>query len=248
MGPIYTHPEQVRDAEKNRLANCKRGLPSVQKVGPGGRVALVGYGPSLRDTWEGLVGFGAIWTVSKAHDFVAERGVELTHHTDTDFREHKAAYNKRWQEKAQYMLATQIHPSYLDRVIGLRVSLFHIDLPFGGMFPPGYLRLPGAFDAGLMAARLAFALGYREQEWFGFDACFRGDTSHAGSHEGVKQEPLDVEIAGKPYRMSTLFLQQAVWAEKMLCKHPQLRVKIHGDGALRPFLLERGKHRPGQVC
>jgi len=245
MGPVYLDGgSQI--VEGQRRVNCAREFPSVVKPASGfrGRVAIVGYGPSLVDTWEGIAtgGFDAVWTTSKAHDFLRERGVVPTHHTDTEYREHKAKFNKRFGPETQYLIGTQVHPSYLDALVGQRVSLFHVDLEDGRFYDPRYLKLPAAFDAGLTAARLAFAFGYREQEWFGMDASARSKKSaHAGPHEGLVPEYIDIIVAGVPRITSTLLIRQAFWAEKVLCKHPHMKVKIHGDGMLRPFLQERAK-------
>lgn len=247
MGEPYVEKEAVAQLQAQRDANCSRGLPSVKKEGiRNQRVAIVGYGPSLSDTWERLlrVNYDAIWTVSKAHDYLIERaGIIPTHHTDTDYREHKVAYNKRWHPDVLYFMATQVHPSYLDALAGQNVSLFHVVQPHGGTFDLRYFKSPVAFDAGLQAARLAYELGYRNQEWFGMDASLRGPQSHAGSHEGLKQEPLEIIVAGQPRLMSPLLIRQALFCERMLHELPKLNVTIHGDGALRPLLQERGRCR-----
>ena len=243
---VRADEEFVGPAQSNRDANCARGLPSVAKDGTrDARVAIVGYGPSLADTWPGIVQrrYDAIWTVSRAHDFLIERGVVPTHHTDTDFRERKARYNSQFRPTVRYVMATHVHPAYLDVLAGHDVRLFHIVIPGGGLYPGKYLKMPVMFDAGLQAARLAYELGYRNQDWYGMDASMRGGAAHAGPHGGDKPEPLTVEIAGRPYPMSTMLVRQALFCEEMLRQTPKMRVTIHGDGALRPFLLDRGKCR-----
>lgn len=248
MGPPYVEAAVVPTIQAQRDANCARGLPSVRKTGlRDKRVAIVGYGPSLADTWESLFWrsgeFDAIWTVSKAHDFLIERAVIPSHHTDTDYRAHKVAYNTRWQSTVCYRLATQVHPSYLDTLAGYNVELFHVVQPHGGTYDSRYFKQEVGFDAGLQAARLAYDLGYRVQDWWGMDASARGAQTHAGSHEGLKLEPVEIEVAGKPRTMNAFLIRQALFAEKMLCKLPHLKATIHGDGALRPLLQERGKCR-----
>jgi hypothetical protein len=246
MGKPYVEKDVVPIVQANRDANCARGLPSVRKDGTRGkRVAIVGYGPSLADTWPLIQSgkFDAVWTVSKAHDFLCDRGVQPTHHTDTDYREHKVWYNSRFQEATQYYLATQVHPSYLDRLRCHYVSLFHVVQPDGGTFDNRYFKQPVMFDAGLQAARLAYELGHRDQEWFGMDASARGAQTHAGPHEGLAPEFMEVLVAGEPRVLTTLLFRQALFAEFMLREIPRMRVKIHGDGALRPLLQERGKCR-----
>ena len=246
MGEPYVEKEVVPIIQAQRDANCARGLPSVRKDGTRDkRAAIVGYGPSLADTWQGLLEreYDAVWTVSKAHDFVIERGFIPTHHVDTDYREHKARYNTLWQPTVRYVLATQVHPTYLNALAGQDVSLFHVVQPNGGTYDPRYFKSPVTFDAGLQAARLAYELGYRTQDWYGMDASARGDQTHAGPHEGVRPGPITLEVAGKLRTMSAFLIRQALFCERMLCKLPHLKVTILGDGALRPMLQERGKCR-----
>jgi uncharacterized Rossmann fold enzyme len=243
-GKPYYETEVQPTVQAQRDQNCARGLPSVAKEGiRDARVAIVGYGPSLADTWERIakLKFDAIWTVSKAHDFLVEREIVPTHHTDSDYREHKASFNSLWRPGVRYMMATQIHPSYLDKLAGFDVRLFHVMNI--GTFDHRYLKQPTQFDAGLQAARLAYELGHREQEWFGMDASMRGGVAHAGPHEGLPPEPCEIIIQGRPVTMSTLLVRQAMHCEMMLRATPKMLVKIHGTGALKPFLLERGKCR-----
>jgi uncharacterized Rossmann fold enzyme len=246
MGAPYVELEIVPTLQAQRDANCARGLPSVRKDGRRDkRVAIVGYGPSLLDTWPALLErkYDAIWTVSKAHDFLVERGIIPSRHVDTDYRDHKVGYNRLWQSTTHYVMATQIHPTYLDALAGQDVSLFHVVQPNGGSYDPRYYKSTVAFDSGLQAARLAYELGYRTQSWHGLDASARGSQTHAGPHEGVRPPPVTLEVAGQLRTMSAFLIRQALFCEKMLCKLPYLRVTILGDGALRPFLQERGKCR-----
>ena len=239
MSKPRVEAEIVPIVQAQRDANCARGLPSIKKDGTRDKtVAIVGYGPSLVDTWAQIAyrKFDAVWTVSKAHDFLIERGVIPTHHTDTDYREHKVGYNRLWQGRTRYVMATQVYPTYLDALAGRDVSLFHVVQPNGGTFDSRYYKSEGSFDAGLQAAQLAYELGYPRQEWFGCDASVRGEQTHAGTHEGLKPEPLEIEIEGEPWMMSTFLVRQAMFCELLLRRRPRLKVKIHGGGALRPPL------------
>lgn len=249
MGEPFVEKEFAPIVQAQRDANCARGFPSVRKEGVrDARVAIVGYGPSLTDTHSLIAKreFDAVWTVSKAHDFLLERGLVPTHHTDTDYREHKARYNQRFDPRVRYLMATQVHPTYLDRLVGKNVALFHNVLPVG-TYDARYFKLPTMFDAALTAARLAFELGYRQQEWFGLDACITPDATHAGPHEGwqiidpagEQLAPVQVEAGGQRWLSNAFLLRQAVFAERMLRTVPRMKVTIHGGGMLRPFLLER---------
>jgi hypothetical protein len=241
--------EQIR--EQRRLS-CSRRLVSVSKdrdrLPDSARVAIVGYGPSLMHTWPDITGLEVVWTVSKAHDFLLDRGVAVTHHTDTDYREHKAGFIKHHARGVKYMIGTAVHPAYLDKLaLADYVRLFHVDTVGSGMMDQRYLRVPPQLDAGMQAARLAFLLGAKEQHWFGFDYDCHDGATHAGPHEGVTSDKAPVFVGDRQFETTSLLLRGAFSAERMLCKHPHLTVTIHGGGMLRPFLLERARVAKGQV-
>ncbi len=52
-------------------------------------IALVGYGPSLRRTWELLRGYKHIMTMSGSHDFLVERQILPRYHIEVDSLGHK---------------------------------------------------------------------------------------------------------------------------------------------------------------
>lgn len=240
-------PVGLAACKPNIIANLKRGLPAYtkRKVELGKHVAIVGYGPSLADTWHELKDFdGEIWTVSKAHDFLLARGLTPHTHVDLDFREHKAYFNKLVSTTTRYLLATQLHPKYFDLLLerdpSANVQLYHSDIP-GAEPSPGYPPSAAQMDAGLQASYMAFREGLRDQVWYGFDASAKNGETHAGPHGGQRSIPADMIVEGRHYISSSLLIRQALFAEKMLCKFPFLKAKIVGDGMLRPFLQERGK-------
>lgn len=240
----------LRQTAPNIRANVARGLPKYAPVKVHDRkVAIVGYGPSLLETWEQLKDFdGDIWTTSKAHDFLVERGIVPTFHTDIDYREHKAGFIKRVNGETRYIIATQVHPKYLDNLLShpdVDVELFHTGHDGHPQQEPGrgYPEINPMYDAGLQLARMAYRAGYRQQEWFGLDASLANGQSHAGPHEGVLGSAPggDVLVSGRVYASNGLLIRQALFCERFLCKYPFLVATIHGDGMLRPFLQERGK-------
>lgn len=235
-------PDGLRATAPNIKHNVAAGFkPYKPEKVKGGKIAIVGYGPSLKDTWETLKNFdGAIWTVSKAHDFLLERGITPTFHTDLDYREHKAYFNRIVSPTTKYVLATQVHPKYTAMLPSSNLEMFASDVP-GSEPSPGYPLIEGQFDVGLQAAFMAYKAGYREQHWFGIDASYAGDESHAGSHEGIRSMKLPIEVQGRVYTSSQLLLRQALFCERMLCRYPFINPVIHGNGMLRPFLQERGR-------
>src|SRR5688572_2533433 len=59
----------------------------IQHPARDGPISLVGYGPSLKDTWQDIK--PPILTMSGAHDFLIDKGVIPDFHCDVDPRPHK---------------------------------------------------------------------------------------------------------------------------------------------------------------
>jgi len=207
-------------------------------------VAIVGYGPTLLQTWERLKDWpGPIWTVSKAHDFLIERGIVPTFHTDIDMREHKADFIKTPHPDVEYIIATQVHPRYLDNLKGMRVFLWqsavYPKLPMDRRYP----RMTARVDCGLQAAELALHYGYAEQHWFGIDSGLQHRQTHAGPHEGVHSHPVPIKFGPEVFETTQLFIHSLLLGEKMLQERVKMRVTVHGKGLLARFLAERGRTR-----
>jgi len=240
----------------NVSSNLASGLKPWQPVKVrDAEVAVVGYGPSLTASLPALAALAQrgvpVWTCSKAHDAVLAAGIPVARHTDVEYRPHKALYIREFRPEIEYVLGLQIHPSYLARLrdAGIEPKAFLMSIP--GM-PPGtaayrktVIELPERLrwvpDAGLTIASLAYGIGYRRQHWFGIDAGLGEDgATHAGMHEGVKSNKRDVLVDGQIRGTSEILIREAIVADEMLRAAPKLRVTIHGDGLLRPFLLARG--------
>jgi hypothetical protein len=228
-------------------SNVARGLPAWRADRPssGSKVAIVGYGPSLAETWQQLKDFdGEIWTTSKAHDFLLSRGITPHVHVELDYREHKAHFLKLPSPTTRYVLATQVHPKYVDLLLARErgpVEFFHSNIPGGPPSGLDYYKASPEHDVGAEAAWLAYKSGFTDQTWFGMDLSATGEGTHAGPHGGFVSERLDILVGDRVFVSSALMVRSALFAEALLSRYLKLKVKITGDGMLRPFLQLRGK-------
>lgn len=236
------------DVLANRAINVESGLPPVQfedtslKDEP---IAIVGYGPTLRDTWTRLRDFKEIWTTSRAHAFLLERGITPTRHLDVDMRAHKAEFMSDPQKGVKYMLATHIHPSYIEKMkrLGMDTSLFHVAIEAlptrKAKLDPRYPQFKVRFDAGVQTAEVALQAGYRVQHWFGIEYGIKGDQTHADLHWGVRTPNRWIKVNGEVYQTSHMFFQGLLLAEHFLCDRAKVDCTIHGDGLLGKFIASR---------
>src|SRR4026208_971828 len=101
----YCIPDWLRDEQ------IKRAIARVSgRIQPGERkdepVAIVGFGPSLNDTWEQIKGFKTVISCSGSHKFLVERGIKPTFHVEVDPREHKVALIGPPQKETKYLIAS----------------------------------------------------------------------------------------------------------------------------------------------
>lgn len=89
-------------------------------------IAIVCYGPSLNDTWEEIKKFKYIMTCSGAHKFLIDRGIIPTWHVDLEPREYKVKLLGKPHSDVEYLIASTVHPGYLDALAGYNVKLWHI--------------------------------------------------------------------------------------------------------------------------
>jgi hypothetical protein len=75
------------------------------------KAAIVGYGPSLKQTWEYLRDFDVIFTTSGAHKFLVDRGIIPAYHVDVDPRAHKVAMLGAIRQDVTYMPCSTCHPT-----------------------------------------------------------------------------------------------------------------------------------------
>lgn len=206
---------------ENSERNCRvapgRVLGSDMLPRHDGRVCVVGYGPSLHQTWHYLQverrAFGAkIVTTSGAHDFMISRGIIPDYHVDIDPREHKAHFTRNPHADVKYFIGSCCHPVLIDNLIGkgAQLALWHIfnsdadyKISEADGPDPNSLLICGGSGVGARAIHLFYALGYRSFSLYGMDNSFTADgEQHAGEHSGKAQSEWRVRVGGRWFRSS----------------------------------------------
>ncbi|HEX5005858.1 MAG TPA: 6-hydroxymethylpterin diphosphokinase MptE-like protein, partial [Hyphomonadaceae bacterium] len=218
---------------ENAVRNCAvvkdRTLGTDMLPRHDGRICIVGFGPTLHETWRHLNverrAFGAkIVSVSGAHGFLLGRGIVPDYHVDVDPREHKAFFTREPHPDIQYWIASCCHPSLIDNLIarGSRLALWHllnsdedmqISAPNGP--DPDSLLVCGGSGVGARAIHLFYALGYRSFSLYGMDCSFAATgEQHAGAHSGKAQKEWNVRVGGRWFRSSAtqIYMARSVMA------------------------------------
>jgi uncharacterized Rossmann fold enzyme len=243
--PLWLRDEQIKIA----IQRVK------ERVQPGERrdepVAVVGFGPSLNDTWEQVRNFKFIISCSGAHKFLVDRGIIPTHHVEVDPRKHKVHLIGQPQAGTEYLIASTCHPDVFKHLEGFNVKLWHVfDASEDGkrLLPPGEWALTGGCDVGMRAMSLAAFLGFRELHCFGIDGNARDAKKHAADHPNALQNFAEAEYpegSGKMWLTNAGMLEAArqIWHE--LDVLPAVNATFYGDGLIQT--MAKDYKRPTEV-
>ena len=248
--PLWLRDEQI----KSNITKVK-GRIQPGELRPDS-VAVVGYGPSLKETWEQVREFKHIITCSGSHKFLLERGIVPTWHIEVDPREYKIELLGPPHRDVEYLVASTCHPKYLDHLSGHNVRLWHV---FDGqeeaqrILPAGEWSLTGGCDVGLRAMVIARFLGFTDIHVFGIDGSSPTTDKgrHAAAHPNPTQAVCTVDYDGKTYYTTPAMAEAArsLWHE--LDMLPDVTAKFYGDGLVQGMakLYKRPeKHQPSVIA
>lgn len=205
---------------------------------------MVGGGPSLAETLPEIQRLkakgGVIFAMNGASQYLTSRNIPVHYQVIADAKPETASLVDPKAE--QHLIASQVNPATMDAGGPLtRVWHLAISEDMDKFFPDerrlagGYALVGGGASVGNSALCLAYVLGFRRFEIFGYDSSHRGEASHAYEQPMNWAIPtIDVEWAGKTYISSLAMKAQAEKFQITARSLQQARceVKLHGDGLL----------------
>ncbi len=248
------------ELERRIRINSAKDLPWLQMVPAHALTAtIVGGGPSAEDhlikiRWRKRLGH--IFALNGASQWLRKNGITPDYQVIADAQPETASLVD--PRAGAHLFASQVDPATMDAAESPTVwhlALEHIET----LFPPekvkrgGYALTGGGSSVGVSALCVAYAMGYRKFELFGFDSSHRDGHSHAYSQPMNEFMPcVDVKWGDKTYYASVAMKAQA---EKFQVTARELQrlgctIKVHGDGLLPAMwntppsdLTERDKYQ-----
>jgi len=202
-------------------------------------VAIVAFGPSLRDTWQQLRDFDTIYTCSGAHKFLSERGIFPTYHVDSDPRAYKADILGTPHDSVVYLLASICHPTYFDKLelYQSKVKLWHmlfLEPEIFKFYPKMEWIMTGGHTVGPRTIKLARMMGHANLHMFGFDGNVDSEgRTHADEHSHPPTDLDWIEFNGRRYYTNHNWEDHAVFLLKDLDRQPEIKYTFHGDGLIQ---------------
>lgn len=232
----YAIPLHIRDEQIRHVA--RRYLPGIA---PGDLtetpIAVVGFGPSLKDTWEEALTYPVVMSMSGSHRFLVDRGRRPDLHVEVDPRPHKVGLIGPPQQGTTYYLSSCCHPAVFDHLAGQDIKVWHVFTgKEAGFRPIPYAEwaLSGGSGVGIRAIVLARMLGYKNIHVFGIDGNVSPrHGSHAGEHPGQIHKTEKFRYNGVKYRTTASLLAVARETTSQLNQLPDTTVTFHGEGLVQ---------------
>lgn len=230
----------------NIKVNIRRHLPQLKTYNENTeqKIAIVGGGPSLEDTFHELLDFytsgGKLVALNNTHDWLLNYGMKPSMHVLVDAREHNVRFVQNPIPTCKYFVASQCHPSVFDALEGYDVWIWHAKNNIGenvildDYYIGNYYPIIGGSTVMLRAIWMMRLLGFKEMEIYGFDSCMRGDKHHI--YEQKENDGSEVRLvvcADKEFYAAAWMLSQAddfMHFVKNMGKYFSLN--IHGDGLI----------------
>lgn len=240
----YCIPDWLRD-EQVKLS-CDKYKDRIQKFSELKKepIALVCFGPSLRDTWPRLHEFQTIMTCSGAYKFLRDLSFDVNYHVEVDPRSHKIQLiGNNISPTTEFLMASCCHPdvfAHLDK-FHAKIKLWHT---YSGeskdkvptVYPRGEWLLTGGANVGLRAMVIARFLGYTDIHVFGMDGSFPLNgthNKHAAFHPNSPQKHILAEFGGKQYATTEAYLSCARMTFHELEMLPDVNVTFYGEGLVQ---------------
>lgn len=268
---VLDDDERFEHTKANCAVISKRFRPPLTDAGEpiinDRRAVIVGFGPSLQDTWPNIMGEkrlsdceADIVSMSGSHDFLLRRGVVPDYHVECDPRAHKALNINAPHDAVKYYIASCCHPDLIEKLRGRDVTLWHL-MNGQASYRIGEdieserneVMICGGGSVGLRSIALFYALGYRKFSIYGMDCSFsRGlskEQAHdmakedvrqwAGFHKGKKKTPIAVGCAGKWFVTSPVDVTYTRHFFDTVQRSDGANFNIYGDGLLQEMCKQQ---------
>jgi len=233
-----TFLDNIKENIKRDVTWFNGGLPHK------GKVIGVCPGPSLEKQLSKIRNRkGEVWSVNRAYPQLLEKGIVSDAAIFADPHPIINDWIKDRDERTTFYVASQCDPSVFDALEGSNVVLYHLycegveDLLKDITHKPVTV-IHGGSSVSLKLMYLAYLLGYRTIDYYGFDGSF--DDQQYSFTEDKNGERLEVYYNNKKFLTTRAYAQQATEFFKQLSLIPDCIVRPHGNGLI-PYISTHRK-------
>jgi hypothetical protein len=224
----------------NLQSSLARGRPWARKQqAHGGKLAIVGSGPSARQRLETLRQWpGEIWAINGAYNYLCGEAIVPDGFVGVDPLPGLAEYVAHGQPQTKFYIAATCDPAVLDRLNGHSVCLW-FPQDEESSYPRGCVDRRWRTGALTRAPFLAYLLGWRDITLFGADSSFEdgrycyGDGSYA---EDSKAEINAVSVGDEGPFLTEINLIKQITQLGVIEQQFQGMLKFDCDGLIAAYL------------
>lgn len=209
-------------------------------------------GPSLKEHWEKIPRDADILALNGAYRFLVENGRTPEYFAMIDARALNVNFLTNPQNKTEFLLSLQCHPSVYGCVVGKNISKFGLASPscLAAMQKHGLNEkaFGGGATIGLTALALAPALGYRRVVVTGYESSFPDGQRRVWEQpQNVGEILIDVWVEDRKYITTPALAAQVRDFRGLLAAvtemFPGFELDLMSGGLLRDFLIT-GQQEP----
>ena len=235
--------------EKHMAWSVAQGYPRIKyREMTEQTMQIIGYGPSIADTWKEINPDKPLITMSGSLQFLLQKGLKPRYgrwfHAHVDPRSDNLGVVERHKDVI-YLMGSCAHPKMFKLLDGMKVVLWHAvsgkhTKTWVEEHDPGQILVAAGSTIGLSSIHLGGVFGYRHFEIHGMDGSFKGDARHPGPHGGMVQGKRP-SIVNEAYQTSRLMDNANVEVQNTLKVFPIFCV-FHGDGVIQDWVSKAGLH------
>lgn len=231
----------------NIRENAKWKLPRIRLNKH--EAVIVGGGPSaagfLTEIDAKQKAGAQVFALNGSAEWLLNQGIEADYHVILDARPENAGFldYHRGNLRTMVLLAAQCDPALFKRALINRIpmQLWHIDpsdevVELIKEVDPGSHLVAAGPTVGLTVLNLAWTMGYRKADLYGYDSSSTGQDMHHAYPQPMNDGALtdDYTFEGKTYRAQRALASQAQHfiAFYQMLEQVGLQIEVHGDGLL----------------
>ena len=205
-------------------------------------IAIVGAGPTLRETVDKLREFEHILVCGSAHDFVVRAGIVPTYALVSDGGKEDKGNLSLPQAETIYILASQCGPGLFDHLADHKVEMWHYrgqcatDPKEEAEILKGEPAISWGSTVTINAVQMAMLLGFQDLHFFGFDSCYGdyGMAHHCCDISGaLEYKKFPAKIGDQEFISDLGLMEQANQFFKLVEVDGQFfHSTIYGDGLI----------------
>lgn len=215
------------------------------------KIALVGGGPSVENTYQKLKNFNNIIACGSSHDWLVSKGINPTYATVCDPDPISANYYTNPVKGCNYLVSTACDEKVYEALKNYQITMWHCysddTLKELMKLEKNVEAVGGGCTVGLRSLSISLMLGYSDIHFFGFDSCLGEKDKHHAYNFTDEQEQLGEiykikfgmydSIEGKEYRCAGYQLAQASNFHNFYKEFSGMFTPtFHGEGLLPDFM------------